>query len=164
MKTALRVTFALLALVSTAAGEELARTPIQGPARIMGREVSRFVLTDPLSPNVMAYDSSGRWEAMVHVIPAAQFVPVSEDRDGVFFQSTVGLGTPPSMGSKASYSAGGLYVGKQRMGEVYPYFGDARGSSRILKAQRELSQEAQRKLLIANPGTKPVAKQPAKKS
>ena len=165
MKAALRVTLALLALVSTAAGQELARRPVQGPARIVGREVSRFVLRDPLYPNVQTYDASARGEATVFVIPAAQFIPVSEDRDGVFFQSTVGLGASPSAASKASYSAGGLYVGKQKLGEVYAYFGDARGSSRILKAQRELSPEAQRKLLVANPETKPAGgKRPSGKS
>lgn len=120
---------------------------MQGPQRVAGREVARFVVAQAIPFSSPAYDPSARWNATVAVIPAGQYVPVSQDRDGIYFQSTAGMGAVRE--TEGKYSAGGLYVNKQRLGEVYAFFGDARGSGRILKSQSPLPPEAQKKLLVA---------------
>lgn len=148
MKTLLCSAIASLVLASSLAGQE--RSPVQGAQRIAGREVGRFVVAQAIPFSSPAYDSSTRWSATVAVIPAAQYIPVSEDRGGIYFQSTAGMGAVREVEGK--YSSGGLYVGRQKLGEVHAYFGDARGGGRILKSQYPLPPEAQKKLLVAQAG------------
>ncbi len=148
MKIILCSTLASLVLASSLAGQE--RSPVQGTQRIAGREVARLVVAQAIPFQSAAYDSTARWSATVAVIPAAQYVPVSEDQYGVYFQSTAGMGAVRE--AEGSYSSGGLYVGKQKLGDVHAYFGDARGQGRILKSQFALPPEAQKKLLVAQAG------------
>ena len=145
MKTVLCSALFSLVLASSLAGQE--RSPVRGPQRIAGREVARFVVAQAIPFQSVAFDPSHRWTATVTVIPAGQYIPVSEDRDAVYFQSTTGMGG--MLETEGKYSPGGLYVSKQRLGEVHAVFGDARGSGRLLRSQLMLAPEAQRKLLVA---------------
>ena len=157
MKLLLGSLFASFVLASSLAGQE--RFPVQGSARIAGRDVARFIVAQAIPFQSVAYDSTYRWHATVTMIPAAQYIPVSEDREGVYFQSTAGLGTPQT--AEGKYPAGGLYVHKQRLGEVYAFFGEARGQGRLLRTQVTVPPDAQKRLLVAQMGQgklKPVAK------
>ena len=97
-----------------------------------------------------------QWRSLLSVVPAGQFVPVSEDRDGVFFQATNGLSQPQSVTAKPVFRPGGLYIKKTEPDGMYWYFGDARGKSWVDKSPRALPPETQKKFLTARPrGTNP---------
>ncbi len=144
----LRITLTLLALVVMAVAAELPRTPVGATPRIGGREISRFVVLEPIYLAIPTVERSFQFQTMLSVIPPGQFIPLSEDRDGVFYQSANGLGQPESITGKPLFVPGGLYVKKQQERTIYAYFGDARGERTMKKAPPPLSLETQKKLLV----------------
>jgi len=136
-----------MVVVTEASGHDLPRTPIQGTPRILGREVPRLILLEPIYNSPSVPDWSYQWKTLLSVIPPGEFVPVSEDRDGVFYEAPTGLGQPQSVTGKTVFYPGGLYVSKQRPDAIHWYFGRARGKSWVDVSPRPLPLEDQRKFL-----------------
>lgn len=143
-----RAALLFLAIVSAAPGHDLPRTPVQGTPRILGREMPRLILLEPIYHSPSSSDWSFQWKTLLSVIPPGQFVPVSEDRGGIFFEAPNGLGQPQSVTAKTVFYPGGLYVSKQRPSAIYWYFGKARGQSWVDVSPRPLPLEDQRKFLM----------------
>ncbi|MEY2499703.1 MAG: hypothetical protein QOI07_37 [Verrucomicrobiota bacterium] len=139
-----------LALVAAAAGHDLPRTPIHGVPRILGREIPRLILIEPIYPTHSAAERYA-FKTLLSEIPASQFVPVSEDRDGVFFQGSHGLGQPASITAKTVFWPGGLYVSKKEPDTMYWYLGDATGRRWVDMSPRPLLVEENKRFLIGRP-------------
>ena len=112
-----------LALTTLSAYGGGARTAVKGVPKVGGgHEVERFVLMQTVHiqhPNMRHGDAMEFW------MQPGQFVPVSEDAAGVYFQSTSGFRIfRGSMGQKNVH--GGLYVSKTRQDRIIPYVGNAK--------------------------------------
>ncbi len=127
-------------LASTADAESN-RGPLSAPPRILGREIERFVMTDYIT----LAGPSGIFARGMFVIPAGQFVPVSEDAGGVYFQATNAF---QARGGYSGSMDGGLYVSKTTAGEVTAYFGNARAGQNVNLSNRPLSRDDVKKLKI----------------
>ena len=126
------------------------RTPVKGTPLIVGQEVPRFVLTGRIdinreAPGLSNVDVMDRVQC--RLLPG-QFVPVSEDGKGVYYQGANGV---QRLGS-TSAEPGGLYVSKTRAERVCAYIGDARaiGAELIVDVQSIATNDL-RKLKIARP-------------
>jgi hypothetical protein len=123
------------------------RTPLKGTPRIADREVPRFVLLERIdinrtAPGLTKLDMLDRVQC--RILPG-QFVPVSEDAKGVYFQAANGV---QGLGSTTSVP-GGLYASKTRAERVYAYIGDARReSAELLVDTQPLAMSDVRKLQI----------------
>jgi hypothetical protein len=154
MITFVRGALLFLAIVSAASGHDLPRTPVQGTPRILGREIPRLILLQPIYHSSSSSDWSFQWKTLLSVIPPGQFGPISEDRDGVFFQAPNGLGQPQSITAKTVFYPGGLYVSKKQPNAIYWYFGNARGQSWVDVSPRPLPVEDQKKFLTGRVPTR----------
>ena len=112
----------LLALTTLSANAGSPRTAVRGTPTVAGQEVERFVLMQTIHiehPNMRRRDAMEFW-----MLPG-QFIPVSEDGEGVHYQSTSGFRIfRGSMGQKVVH--GGLYVSKTRKDRIVPYVGNAK--------------------------------------
>ena len=100
-----------------------ARQVVRGIPKVGGgQEVERFVLMETIHidhPNMRRADAMEYW-----MLPG-QFIPVSEDGEGVYYQATSGFRIfRGSMGQKVVH--GGLYVSKTRKDRILPYVGNAK--------------------------------------
>jgi hypothetical protein len=104
------------------------RTPVQGSPLLAGRPVEQLVLLQTIHvhhsqlPRALSRES---W-----ILPG-QFVPVSEDSAGVYFQGLNGQRVFAG-NREPQWTPGGLYLDKTRADRVYPYWGDARNSNEAL--------------------------------
>lgn len=142
-----------LALVAAAAGHDLPRTPIHGAPRIFGREIPRLILIEPIYPSHTASERY-QFKTLLSEIPASQFVPVGEDRDGVFFQGSHGPGQPASITAKTVFWPGGLYVSKKAPDTIFWYLGVATGQLWVDMSPRPLPPEEKKNFLIGRPTNK----------
>jgi hypothetical protein len=114
---------ALLSIAGTLCFAGSARTPVKGIPKVGGgREVERFVLMETVH---ISHPNMRRADAMEYWMLPGQFVPVSEDGEGVYYQATSGFRIfRGSLGQKVT--SGGLYVSKSRSDRIQPYVGDAK--------------------------------------
>ena len=100
------------------------RTAVTGAPMILGREIPRFVLMEPIRINraVPGLTNRDRMDRLIGQLLPGQFVPVSEDAAGVYYQAARGF---QSEGQTSSRPAG-LYVSKTRAHIMFPYSGEAR--------------------------------------
>jgi len=115
------ITLLVLTGLTTDAGP--ARTVVKGTPKVGGgQEVERFVLMQTIHidhPNMRRADAMEYW-----MLPG-QFIPVSEDAEGVYYQATSGFRIfRGSMGQKVVH--GGLYVSKTRKDRILAYVGNAK--------------------------------------
>jgi hypothetical protein len=114
---------ALLVLTALPADAGPPRTAVKGIPKVGGGQmVERFVLMQTIHidhPNMRRADAMEYW-----MLPG-QFIPVSEDGLGVYYQATSGFRIfRGSMEQKVVH--GGLYVSKTRKDRILAYVGNAR--------------------------------------
>ena len=140
----------LAGLVGAAAGSS--RTPVKGTPLIVGQEVPRFILAgridiDREAPGLSNRDVMDRVQC--RVLPG-QFVPVSEDAKGVYYQAANGV----QRRGATSAEPGGLYVSKTRAHWVCAYIGDARAPGAALMVDTQsIATNDLRKLKIGRPAS-----------
>jgi hypothetical protein len=113
----------LLAFLSLPASAGLSRTMVRGIPKVGGgQEIERFVLMETVH---ISHPNMRRRDAMEYWMLPGQFIPVSEDGEGVYYQATSGFRLfRGSMGQKVVH--GGLYVSKTRKDRILPYIGNAK--------------------------------------
>ena len=151
----LRTRFFVVALSLSAVTAEAGpnRTPVKGTPVILGREIPRFVTVQPICINRFApgLTNADMLDRLVGQMLAGQFVPVSEDPQGVYYQAARGFQTE---GSTSSIPAG-LYVSKTRAGAITVYTGEARDqAAELLMDVQRLGQGDLAKLKIGTVGGK----------
>ena len=126
--------FAVL-LASVVAQSAQDRTAVKGTPVVLGREIPRFVLLEPIRINraLAALTNADRMDRLIGQILPGQLVPVSEDADLVYFQATRGF---QREGHTAS-QPGGLCVSKTRANTIFVYAGEARDLSETLEVERQ---------------------------
>lgn len=110
-----------------AARAELPRHPLTGPPRIARGVVERFVL---MRKQLSIFSEGGGLDGVL-VLQGGVFMPVSEDRDGIYYQNPNGVWVrDPNSTSFFPMGGilypGGLWFSKTDPAKVYPYTGDAR--------------------------------------
>ena len=120
----------LIAFTSLPAYAGLPRSAVRGIPKVGGgQEVERFVLIETIHidhPNMRRADAMEYW-----MLPG-QFIPVSEDSEGVYYQATSGFRIfRGSMEQKVVH--GGLYVSKTRKERILAYVGNAKELGEGLK-------------------------------
>jgi len=132
------------------------RTLVSGSPIIVGRELPRLILMQPVLINRRAPGLTNRdmLDRLVGQMLAGQLVPVSEDTTGVYYQSTRGF---QQEGATSSVPAG-LYVSKTKPNTIIASTGEARelGEELTMDVQ-SLSTADLAKLKIGAPAAK-VAK------
>ena len=123
------------------------RTAVKEAPVIFGREIPRFVLLQPIRINRSApgLTNADLMDRLIGQMLPGQFVPVSEDAKGVYYQAARGF---QREGHTSSVPAG-LYVSKTRADTIQAYTGDARdlGAPLTIDVQR-LTQSDLSKLKI----------------
>ncbi len=138
----------LLIFVSPLMYADLPRTAVRGVPRVGGgQEVERFVLMQTIH---ISHPNMRRADAMEYWMLPGQFVPVSEDVEGVYFQATSGFRIyRGSMGQQVV--PGGLHVSKTRNDRILPYIGNAKDLSGSLSIDTfQLLLDARQKLKVAH--------------
>ena len=139
----------LIAAATAEAGRE--RAAVTGTPQIGERAVPRFVLmervkVDRSGPGMRYNDLA---DLIVCELLPGQFVPVSQDADGVYYQASNGILRLIKSGSVVH---GGLYVSKTRPDKVLVYEGDARHHDAALKLDTvNLSRSQLAKLKVGQP-------------
>lgn len=115
---------------------------------ICGTKIGQFVLLEPVNVKPSHFSTD-----ILHALPNGIFLPVSEDRDGVYYQAvngvTIGRINPPY---EQQDVAGGIYVSKTKPGLAYGYLGDARQPKEELTSMTtRLPKAALEKLRIGTP-------------
>ena len=151
MMSLLRIACMFACVSSALADAALPRTAIGSAAKIDGREVSRLYVAAPIYLDIPTTDWTFYPHTLLRVIPPGEFRPVSEDRDGIFFESAVGLGQPQSVTAKIELRRGGLYASKKQPMRLYPYFGDASPGKSLHKAARPLPAAVQKQIVVGQP-------------
>jgi hypothetical protein len=126
---------------------DLPRIAVRGIPKVgEGQEVERFVLMETIH---IAHVNMRRADAMEYWMLPGQFVPVSEDGEGVYYQATSGFRIfRGSMGQKIVH--GGLYVSKTRRDRILPYVGNAKELGEALEMDTiALLLDVRQKLKIA---------------
>jgi len=108
------------------------RRPVHGIPRIGERYIPQFVLLKDVLVDQGREPSSFMRMSVIRAIPKNLFVPVSEDKEGVFYHAQNGL-LEKDWDSAGNFVPGGLYVSKTKPGVIFGYFGDARKSGWILR-------------------------------
>ncbi len=154
MRSRWHIAGALVALSVAVAVAGPTRTAVKGSPTILGREIPRFVVLEPIRINRAAPGLTNRdmMDRLVGQLLPGQFVPVSEDANGVYYQASRGFQT---VGHTSSQPAG-LYVSKTRAQTMFAYVGEARepGAELQLDSQR-LSGADMAKLKIGKVAAKP---------
>ncbi|HSH39610.1 MAG TPA: hypothetical protein VK993_12575 [Chthoniobacterales bacterium] len=134
---------------STEAGPQ--RTAVAVTPQIGERWVPRFVLmervkVDRSGPGMRYNDLA---DLIVCELLPGQFVPVSQDADGVYYQASNGI---RRLVRPNSVVHGGLYVNKTRPEKVLVYEGDARHHDAALKRDTiNLARSQLAKLKVGQP-------------
>jgi hypothetical protein len=100
-----------------------ARSAVTGTPRVGGGQaIERLVLMETIH---IQHPNMRHREAMEFWMLPGQFIPVSEDGEGVYYQATSGFRLfNGSLGQKAV--PGGLYMSKTSKDRIVPYVGNAR--------------------------------------
>ena len=108
------------------------RWPVRGTPRIAGREIERFIV---LKKFWISHEGEyPLYRDSIRGLPEAVFVPVSEDKEGVFYHSIAGVWRGRYDGWPQTWQLvpGGLYVSKTKPNVIFGYFGDARKPGWVL--------------------------------
>lgn len=118
--------YAIFAASGVSAGTS--RTPVTGVPTIQGRAIEQFVLVAYVHMNTSV--NAGVAASSAFMMLPGQFVAVSEDGGGVYYQATKGfrLAHDPSI-----EVPGGVYVRRTGSSSMTAYFGDARDPRAPLK-------------------------------
>lgn len=115
-----------LLIWSGVAKADLPRTPVKDTPHLFGRDVERLVLKAPILADRSQPGLPFASTIMVR-IPPDIFIPVAEDKEGVFYQAESGFRK-----IRGNYIVpGGLYVSKLRDKEIWLYQGDAQVGSKF---------------------------------
>lgn len=127
------------------------RTELAVPPQIEGHEIARLQLLAPLVVDDSRFAVYVR-DAIEIRIPLGTFVPVSEDKGGVYFQAVKEF-------ARIKFprpAAGGIYISKTKGNRMVAYLGDARAGAKsaIEKARVFLTADQMRYLRLESPGTR----------
>jgi hypothetical protein len=145
---------AMLFILAALLEAKPARTAVKGTPTVGGREVARFVLLERLKvdrsgPGMTYSDLADRISC---VVLAGQFIPVSEDAQGVYYQGSNGI---KRLIKPTNVVDGGIYVSKTRPDGVFVYEGDARDQGSALKVDTyRLARSDIAKLLVGQVQTR----------
>ena len=142
------VVIGLLGFASSLTYADLPRNVVRGIPKVGGgQEVERFVLMETIH---IAHANMRRRDAMEYWMLPGQFVPVSEDSEGVYYQATSGFRIyRGSMGQEVV--PGGLFVSKTRNDRILPYVGNARQPGESLSMDTfQLLLDVRQKLKVAH--------------
>ena len=147
MRRLIAVVFALLLQLEAtpSAQADSPRTKLTGTPRLHGREVPELILLQPIQ--VGRELPRGLPTTMTFRMLPNRFVPVAEDRDGIYFEA-VGRVSANGVGSRA---VGRLWVSKTRPDIVFAYLGDARHRSGPLSLIEPLTPKDLQKLRTGRP-------------
>jgi hypothetical protein len=137
-----------LYLCFAAASAPAARNPVTATPRVGGGQtIERFVLMETIH---IQHPNMRHREAMEFWMLPGQFIPVSEDGEGVYYQGTSGFRIfAGSAGQKAV--PGGLYVSKTSKDRITPYVGNAKDMGETLSMDvAALLLDARMKLKVAH--------------
>ena len=117
----------MLLLLAADAKADQPRHPLSGPPRIARGVVERFLI---LRKQLFIAPGVG-FSSLVAALGGGALVPVSEDRDGIYYQSVHGvwcydthyITSGPEL--PGIWYRGGLYFSKTKQDDVYAYIGDA---------------------------------------
>lgn len=133
------------------------RWPVQGTPLICGREIPQFVIFERVRDHRTEKNRSS-----LRVSPGNIFIPVSQDKNGVFYHALIGVIRYDYNYGKAVVP-GGIYVSKTIPNEIFIYFGDARKPGWVLRPQlKALPMEVLEKLRIGHAAAGPQKKAPKK--
>lgn len=143
-------------VVASAALAGPGRTVVNGVPKINGREIEQFVLMDYI--RMKSSVNAGLGSSTSFVMLPGQFVAVSEDGGGVYYQAVNAfrMAHDPS-----KVIVGGVYVGRTGSTSMTAYFGDARNQGvlvRLLNHQPMITDDM-KKFQVAKSGS---AKAPKK--
>lgn len=138
----------VLGFASSVTFADLPRTAVRGTPKVGGgQEVERFVLLTTVHIN---HPNMRRRDAMEYWMLPGQFVPVSEDSEGVYYQATSGFRLYEGF-SGQKVVPGGLYVSKTRNDRILPYVGNAKELGESLSMDTfQLLLDVRQKLKIAH--------------
>lgn len=157
MRVLILATFVVL--ISGMALADLPRHPVTGPPKTARGAVERFLI---LQKQLFISESVGFFGG-VSALQGGVLVPVSEDRDGIYYQNLNGVWM---YDNHYGYSLarrelpgiwyrGGLYFSKTKMDEVHAYTGDARKQDAYLEMDhRAVTVRALAKLRIGHVANK----------
>jgi hypothetical protein len=116
-----------------------------------GREVERFVLMEVVH---IQHANMRHADAMEYWMLPGQFIPVSEDSGGVYYQGTSGFRLyRGAMNQKGVM--GGLYVSKGEADRIVPYIGNAGDAGEALELDTfPLLLDVRMKLKVGRPQSK----------
>ena len=136
--------FLVFVLGSSPANADLPRTRVTQLPRVFGREAPILVLGGPIIIDRSRPGVPFMATIMVE-IPPGLFVPVSEDAEGVFYQSVKGVRPL----RRYQPTGGGLYVGKAD-GKIWVFVGNAKlnAKSTIYKDTQPLPPSSLKTLYI----------------
>lgn len=143
-------------VVASAALASPARTAINGVPKINGREIEQFVLVDYVRMKHSV--NAGGGSAGSFVMLPGQFLAVSEDVGGVYYQAVNAFRQAQD---PSKVIVGGVYVARASSGSMTAYFGDARDQGvpvRLLNHQPMIMDDM-KKFQVAKTGS---AKAPKK--
>jgi hypothetical protein len=133
------------------------RWPVQGTPVICGREIPQFVIFERVRDH-----SADKNRSSLRVSPANMFIPVSQDKNGVFYHALIGV-IEYDYNYGRMVVPGGIYVSKTVPNKIFIYFGDARKPGWVLRPQvNPLPMKVQEKLRIGHAAERPQKKAPKK--
>jgi hypothetical protein len=112
--------------------------------RICRREIPQFILRENTSTRRPNENPS-----KLYAIPKGLFIPVSQDKNGVFYHAMNGL-VENRGADGVMFVSGGLYVNKSKPNVIDVYFGDARKTGSVLSPYVELRSDVLAKLQISH--------------
>jgi hypothetical protein len=149
----------MLILLGSRAQADLPRHPLSGPPRTARGVVERFLL---LRKQLMLHEGEGALSGII-ALQGGVLMPVSEDRDGIYYQNPNGIWVrDPNSTSFLPLGGilypGGLWFSKTDPNEVHAYTGDARKQKQYLEKEwRSISPRALAALKVGHvvkPATK----------
>jgi hypothetical protein len=142
-----------LVLVAHRALADLPRHPLASPPKTAHGVVERFLI---FQKQLRIAEGAG----VLHGIGALQggvLVPVSEDRDGIYYQNLNGVWIydqhyfTSQRSIPGIWYRGGLYFSKTKADEVYAYIGDARKQDSYLERDhRQVAASALKQLKVGH--------------
>jgi hypothetical protein len=108
------------------------RWPVRGTPRIAGREIERFIVLKKFG--ISHEREFPKYRDSIRGLPESVFIPVSEDKEAVFYHSITGVWSGRYDGWPETWQLvpGGLYVSKTKPNVIFGYFGDARKPGWVL--------------------------------
>lgn len=160
MRTLSIAVAATLFFLAARAQADEPRHPLSGPPRTARGVIERVLL---FRKQMFLHENGGLDGVLA--LQGGVLMPVSEDRDGIYYQAPNGVWVFDKNGSSyfplpGILYPGGLFFSKTRPDDVYAYTGDARKQKQYLERDwRPLSPRALAALKIGHVAAKPATKQ-----